>query len=98
MALYERATPDLIVQMLRAFAHLLRSITDIKEMNGRRLTVQQMFAPERLADLHEKLSPEIYGGFIAALFKPPYRSPLKIRCRFPQMTTGRFLNIKIMKK
>jgi len=77
--------------MLRAFTHLLGSITDIKEMNGRRLTVQQMFTPERLAELHEKLQPEIYGEFIAALFKPPYRSPLKIRCCFPQMTRGRFL-------
>ena len=71
LANYEKAALNLIAQMLKSFAHILREVADIEETSGKQLgeIAQQLLTPEKLANLHTNLPPDIYSEFIAALFK-----------------------------
>jgi len=60
-----------LIEMLKLLGRVLREVADFEESEKERLdqALNEMLAPERLAELSEKLPPEVFGTFIAATMK-----------------------------
>ena len=60
-----------LAELLKTVGRVAREVADFEEREGKRLdwALDEMLAPERLAELSAKLPPEVFGAFIAATMK-----------------------------
>jgi len=60
-----------LIELLKLFSRVVREVAEFEESEGERLdqALNEMLAPERLAELSAKLPPEVFGTFIAATMK-----------------------------
>jgi len=60
-----------LIELLKLLSRVVREVAEFEESEGERLdqALNEMLAPERLAELSAKLPPEVFGTFIAATMK-----------------------------
>jgi hypothetical protein len=79
----EEATLKLIAEIMRSYSQILKAVTEIEEAGGQPFdeVLKKLFSPEKLAEMHNRLPPDLYAEFAAPLFKltavaPKLQNPL----------------------
>ena len=60
-----------IISMLRMFGNILREIADIEKSEGKKIDeiLKELLTPAMLVELSKKMTPDLYGEFIASLLR-----------------------------
>jgi hypothetical protein len=56
---------------MRSFSQILKAVTEIEEAGGQPFdeVLKKLFSPEKLAEMRNRLPPDLYAEFAASLFK-----------------------------
>jgi len=69
----ERITRALtpIIGMLKMFSNLLSEVADIEKSEGKKIDeiLKELLTPTMLVELSKKMTPDLYGEFIASLLR-----------------------------
>jgi len=67
----EETTLKLIAEMMRSFSQILKAMTEIEEAGGQPFdeVLKKLFSPEKLAEMRNRLPPDLYAELAASLFK-----------------------------
>jgi HJR/Mrr/RecB family endonuclease len=62
---------DAVINMLKLYADALNAIASVEEVSGKRADelLRKLLAPQNLAKLSQKLSPDVFGEFMSALLR-----------------------------
>jgi len=56
--------------MMRSFSQILKAVTEIEKAGGQPFEdLKKLFSPEKLAQMRNRLPPDLYAEFAASLFK-----------------------------
>ena len=56
--------------MMRSFSQILKAVTEIEKAGGQPFEdLKKLFSPEKLAEMRNRLPPDLYAEFAASLFK-----------------------------
>ena len=67
----EETTLKLIAEMMRSFSQILKAVTEIEEAGGQPFdeVLKKLFSPEKLAEMRNRVPPNLYAVFAVSLFK-----------------------------
>jgi hypothetical protein len=80
----EETTLKLIADALRSYSQILETMAEIEETAKKTFDVlKEVFNPDRLAEMRNRLPPDLYAEFAASLFKlasvaPKLQNPLAL--------------------
>jgi hypothetical protein len=81
----EETTLKLIVEMMRSYSQILKAVAEIEEAGRQPFDeiLKKLFSPEKLAEMRNRVPPNLYAVFAVALFKltaaaPKLQNPLAL--------------------
>jgi len=81
----EETTLKLIADSMRSYSQILKAVAEIEEASREPFdeVLKKLFSPEKLAEMRNRLPPDLYAEFAAPLFKlasvaPKLQNPLAL--------------------
>jgi len=81
----EETTLKLIAEMMRSYSQILKAVAEIEEAGGQPFDemLKKLFSPEKLAEMRNRVPPNLYAVFAVALFRltaaaPKLQNPLAL--------------------
>jgi hypothetical protein len=96
----EEATLKLIAEIMRSYSQILKAVAEIEEAGGQPFdeVLKKLFSPEKLAEMHNRVPPDLYAEFAASLFKltavaPKLQNPLALSTEEKKKLSNEILEI-----
>jgi hypothetical protein len=81
----EETASKLIAEMMRSYSQILKAVAEIEEVGGQPFDemLKKLFSPEKLAEMRNRVPPNLYAIFAVALFRltaaaPKLQNPLAL--------------------
>jgi len=73
----EETALKLIADSMRSYSQILKAVAEIEEASKEPFdeVLKRLFSPEKLAEMRNRLPPDLYAEFAASLFKPTEVAP-----------------------
>jgi hypothetical protein len=91
--------------MMRSFSQILKAVTEIEKAGGQPFEdLKKLFSPEKLAEMRNRVPPNLYAVFAVALFRltaaaPKLQNPLALTTEEKKKLSNEILEIaEIMAK
>ncbi|MFZ8809219.1 MAG: hypothetical protein ACO2PN_27900 [Pyrobaculum sp.] len=102
----EETALKLIAEMMRSYSQILKAVAEIEEAGGQPFDemLKKLFSPEKLAEMRNRVPPNLYAVFAVSLFKltaaaPKLQNPLALSTEEKKKLSNEILEIaEIMAK
>ena len=96
----EETTLKLIADSMRSYSQILRAVAEIEEASREPFdeVLKRLFSPEKLAEMRNRLPPDLYAEFAASLFRlasvaPKLQNPLALTTEEKKKLSSEMLEI-----
>ena len=96
----EETALKLIADSMRSYSQILKAVAEIEEASREPFdeVLKRLFSPEKLAEMRNRLPPDLYAEFAASLFKltavaPKLQNPLALTTEEKKKLSNEILEI-----